>query len=773
MQDLLDRWCADLTLKPPIDLLNPIDQRAQRSQLTITNSIHFAAFDKSDELLLNDYEELMTLLESDSETANDFREIVSSFLTKDPLDVSKDVDREWSEMPIERRLIFESPVPLNEEQRKILMAIRHKGSQFISIEGPPGTGKSHTITAIVFEAILNGQNVLVLSDKTEALDVVEDKLTEVLNSVRFDKNFENPILRLGRSSNSYGRILSNASIQAIKAHLRASPSEAKLVGHIRDDETGLSKNIEAAAAYGSKISLRDIYDLCQREGHIDKILGNSEDLGTDDVALDALDAAIGISGLLSAENGAVLNVVRAVFRRTSLACLQELLKLQRAFSSIGVPSATDVDAMRFFSAFHQKHIAELQKIIVEYQAARWPVFGYLFSRSRVRALDAHLGKVLFAVNTLNAHQRVRHLEAAYLAYSKFSSALSRVGVPETHHCIIFQQVIDGLAPQVQEADLNLGRIGRIRKALEERPYLKNKLGLDPDHVENWTNLGSGAEAARLREVFTYTTHCRRLREMFRSIPRFDYVGDRAKLESLQAQRLAHRLDSEVIEFSDNNRNLALSIRDIIRKKQRFPRDSFEVLRKAFPCMIASIRDFAEFVPLEKDLFDIVVIDEASQVSIAQAFPAFIRAKKLVVLGDRKQFSNVKTATASTGTNNIYVNAIMSDFGRDSDLDDNTRNRLKLFNIKTSVLEFVERIANAQTMLKKHFRSYPELISFSSEHFYNGQLQAVKIRGEPIEDVIRFTAVEHDGRIDTYKNTNAVEYDAIVTELRRLANGCYS
>lgn len=334
-------------------------------------------------------------------------------------------------------------------------------------------------------------------------------------------------------------------------------------------------------------------------------------------------------------------------------------------------------------------------------------------------------------------------------------------------------MIDGLAPQVQEADLNLGRIGRIRKALEERPYLKNKLGLDPDHVENWTNLGSGAEAARLREVFTYTTHCRRLREMFRSIPRFDYVGDRAKLESLQAQRLAHRLDSEVIEFSDNNRNLALSIRDIIRKKQRFPRDSFEVLRKAFPCMIASIRDFAEFVPLEKDLFDIVVIDEASQVSIAQAFPAFIRAKKLVVLGDRKQFSNVKTATASTGTNNIYVNAIMSDFGRDSDLDDNTRNRLKLFNIKTSVLEFVERIANAQTMLKKHFRSYPELISFSSEHFYNGQLQAVKIRGEPIEDVIRFTAVEHDGRIDTYKNTNAVEYDAIVTELRQLANGCYS
>ncbi|MEI9966043.1 MAG: AAA domain-containing protein [Caulobacteraceae bacterium] len=42
-----------------------------------------------------------------------------------------------------------------------------------------------------------------------------------------------------------------------------------------------------------------------------------------------------------------------------------------------------------------------------------------------------------------------------------------------------------------------------------------------------------------------------------------------------------------------------------------------------------------------DLFDVIVIDEASQVSVAQAFPALLRAKKVVVLGDSKQFSNTK------------------------------------------------------------------------------------------------------------------------------------
>jgi hypothetical protein len=259
MQGLLDQWCADLALSPPIDLANPLDQKAQRSQLTITNGIHFSAFDKADESLLNDYEELLTKLMVGSEVAVDFQEIVNSFLTTNPVDVNADINREWDSTPIERRLVFQSPVPLNEEQRKILTALRHKDARFLSIEGPPGTGKSHTITAIVFQAILNGQNVLVLSDKSEALDVVEDKLNEVLNSVRFGDDFQNPILRLGRAGNTYGRILSGQAVEAIRAHHRASTaSQQRLTGNIHEDESRLSEAIRATVEHGSTIKLNDV-----------------------------------------------------------------------------------------------------------------------------------------------------------------------------------------------------------------------------------------------------------------------------------------------------------------------------------------------------------------------------------------------------------------------------------------------------------------------------------------------------------------------------------
>ena len=57
----------------------------------------------------------------------------------------------------------------------------------------------------------------------------------------------------------------------------------------------------------------------------------------------------------------------------------------------------------------------------------------------------------------------------------------------------------------------------------------------------------------------------------------------------------------------------------------------------------------------------IIVDEASQVSIAQAFPALIRAKKVLVLGDRKQYSNLQSSQAATLYNNSYMNNIKKVF----------------------------------------------------------------------------------------------------------------
>ena len=80
-----------------------------------------------------------------------FEALVSSFLTENPLSVDGEIEREWDETTADR-LVFQT-LPLAEEQRKVLSAIRNQDAKFIIVEGPPGTGKSHTITAIAFELI--------------------------------------------------------------------------------------------------------------------------------------------------------------------------------------------------------------------------------------------------------------------------------------------------------------------------------------------------------------------------------------------------------------------------------------------------------------------------------------------------------------------------------------------------------------------------------------------------------------------------------------------
>ncbi len=163
------------TLLPALDLAGDLDVRQSRLQvasnasLKLKNTAYFAVFDKSDEALLNDYEALLAVVNDDQQAASDlFSTIIDGFVQNDPKSIRQSIDDQWEATPVPERLMAVSPIPVNEEQRKILLALRDEDCHYVVIQGPPGTGKSHTITAIAFDCILHGKNLLILSDKQEA-----------------------------------------------------------------------------------------------------------------------------------------------------------------------------------------------------------------------------------------------------------------------------------------------------------------------------------------------------------------------------------------------------------------------------------------------------------------------------------------------------------------------------------------------------------------------------------------------------------------------------
>lgn len=765
MQGHLDKWCGDLAI-PPLDLSERGLQKVERSQIAFSNALNFAAFDKSDEALLNDYEDLLGLLRTEQPIALDFSDIVLSFLSSDPVSHEKEVERQWAETPVDGRLVFASPLPLNEEQRKILAALRNDDCRFVAIEGPPGCGKSHTIVAIVFEAILRGKNVLVLSDKKEALDVVEDKLTKVLNSVRVERDFQNPLLRLGRSGNTYGKILNAHALEAIKMHHRVAEARAQeLQREIATEETKLKSQINESVSKGQAISIEHVAELQRLESGL-SFVESLDEILRDDSKLEAITDAAAVAQWCLGPGEPILRIARATSSAVRLADLIKILELQAPLSEIAALSEADLRAARFFVGFTPDHNGALENYIRQYQAIKRPIIGFTFSRTKAREVDRELGQRLPCKSSIDAHRKLSELIRAAVALSSLRAEFTKHGIaPERQHWA-YQQIIDGTPPLREDASDVLARMRRLNNFITSDASGAQDLGLFAGNMD-WVEASAQKDSA-LNQLATFVSMYSDIRHQFLELPEFDYVGEKNRLESLHTQRLTQTIDERVVEFANEHKNLARSLRDIIKKHQRFPKDAFEQLKKAFPCMIAGIRDYAEYVPLEQGLFDLVIIDEASQVSIAQAFPAFIRARQLVVLGDRKQFSNVKTANASRETNAKYAHDLIETFRRSTTPDADTLNRLKMLNIKVSVLEFVERIANYTALLKKHFRGYPELISFSSKTFYRGQLQAVKIRGRRIEDVIRFDQVTQGDTVEPIKNTNGAEAEAILAELRVLA-----
>jgi len=287
------------------------------------------------------------------------------------------------------------------------------------------------------------------------------------------------------------------------------------------------------------------------------------------------------------------------------------------------------------------------------------------------------------------------------------------------------------------------------------------------------------DTKQLGEYFDFLEKKKVYTKLFSEVSTDDYGSLTKQLETLTAAKMAHLLDDRIINYVDKHNADLRSLKSILSSKQRFPKTLFGDLKNAFPCIIAGIRDYATYIPLEKDLFDLVIIDEASQVSIAQALPALIRGKKILVLGDDKQFSNVKAGNASKLTNDQMKLQVLGKLKEAVVSLDSDHARLYLdkaksnFDIKNSVLEFCRFISNYEIMLKKHFRCYPEIIAFSNENYYGGELQCMKARVLPIGEVIKFEEIQHDGLQEQYYNTNTPEAEFILEEMKRMKERGFS
>lgn len=172
---------------------------------------------------------------------------------------------------------------------------------------------------------------------------------------------------------------------------------------------------------------------------------------------------------------------------------------------------------------------------------------------------------------------------------------------------------------------------------------------------------------------------------------------------------ADRLSGDVAELSRhlNTKRGGLSFR---RLMERYG----EAITAATPCLFVSPTSLATFVPADGPLFDLVIFDEASQVTVDQAVGALGRARSAVIVGDSQQMPPSRFGASSAGSDD--------DFDIDADAE------VVPADLDSILTECVES-GLPRLWLSWHYRSQDErLIAFSNSQYYEGELSSLPSPG---------------------------------------------
>lgn len=219
----------------------------------------------------------------------------------------------------------------------------------------------------------------------------------------------------------------------------------------------------------------------------------------------------------------------------------------------------------------------------------------------------------------------------------------------------------------------------------------------------------------------------RRREALKGILRDQIKCQRLKVHALSLVSTRRRQQSHIMETED-----------------------FKPILEAFPCWCVTTFAISGSLPLKPGLFDVAIIDEASQCDIASCFPILYRAKKAVIVGDDKQLPHLSFLEKAK------EQSFLSQYGIPEKYQLMWRFRTN------SMFDLADYYSMNSVMLDEHFRSLPPIIEFSNREFYGGRMRVMK--KDVSDDPVLETVYVPDGKVDFDATRNLPEIEALVKRL---------
>ena len=284
--------------------------------------------------------------------------------------------------------------------------------------------------------------------------------------------------------------------------------------------------------------------------------------------------------------------------------------------------------------------------------------------------------------------------------------------------------------KLKDFDVNFENLNRLRTELEfaEMQYRLNKIESDIQKTGNLHILTEQIRQMKKKQgTLAKNILKNKRREALKALLRDENKRRRLKVHAKSLVTSRKRLQTNILEEED-----------------------FKPLLEAFPCWCVTTYAVSDSLPLKPGMFDVAIIDEASQCDIASCFPILFRAKRAVIVGDDKQLPHLSFLEKAK------EQSFLSQYGIPDKYQLMWRFRTN------SMFDLADYYSMNSVMLDEHFRSLPPIINFSNHEFYNDRIRVMR-KDRPDEKVLELVEVP-EGKVDFDATRNLPEIEALVKRL---------
>ncbi|MBR5139871.1 MAG: DUF4011 domain-containing protein [Clostridia bacterium] len=604
---------------------------------------------------------------------------------------------------------------LDYAQAQVVRKVDENGNMVIY--GPPGTGKSQTIVNVITDAIAKNKNVLVVSQKKAALDVVYNRLGTLNEKCMYvNDESKDRLAFYTKCYDAHTREMLPQSVDIDALDRQYEEIESKIAKEkltldsiyetlnkkrafglslfeMYNSSAPISKNSSDYQIYTALIDNVEMMRLSYKElsealisiksGNLEKLYYDFLEAKEKNPLIDLMQADIDIRTLTEVK-GTLLDLQKAKKGFFSIASCPYYRQILAHYKEISDPSVLDsvVDLEckinrkgGLFKSAERKEMKE-QFIQSIKQIDRFAEeYKFLL---RILSEDGYVSVI---DNLLRGnHAYIKLVYEALDGYIAMRDVTNMVDTLNENKLLVLN-----FAYTTAKSYANYTEI--LEKLLEIRIY-HELVGYEESCKDD------------LSKLVDYQSVCSKIARL-----------KEAQLE-IATKIVSHNATKDYPALYNEGKDNKDYLYQISKKQKLWPlRKTVEFygqyILKLFPCWLLSPENVSSILPLTKNLFDVVIFDEASQVFIENTLPSIYRGKNIVVAGDAKQLR------PSTTFMKRYLG------GNTEDQDDiSVQAALEV----DSLLDLaVARYESAN--LTYHYRSRSsELIDFSNNAFYSSSLQ---------------------------------------------------